>query len=314
MLQILQVVLPVFFIIGAGYLAAFKNRFSNNQANGLMRFTTQFAIPCLLFLGVSKLDLNTVFKSDILVPFYVGASFSFVMISLVARFFFCHLLDKSIAIGFVGLFSNSVLIGVAIVELAYGLEGLEPAFAVIAIHAPFCYLIGITSMELSKSRASVHGLNITVTVVVVAKQVFSNALTIGLMLGFAVNLFSIALPVSLNTAIDLFARAAIPTALFALGAILMSYKVADGLSEVAVISVGKLFIHPMIAYLLGRFVFNVSDELLKPIVIIAAMPPGINAYVFATMYENGREIAASAVLIATALSIVTISAWLVFLG
>lgn len=314
MLQILQVVLPVFFIIGAGYLAAYKNRFSGDQANSLMRFATQFAVPCLLFLGVAKLDLNTVFKPNILVPFYVGASVSFIIIAIAAKFFFRHAADKSIAIGFAGLFSNSVLIGVAIVELAYGLAGLEPAFAVIAIHAPFCYIVGITAMEFSKSRANANGLDLASTLATVAQQVFSNALTVGLMLGFTVNLLDITLPAPLAKAIELFARAALPAALFALGAILVFYKVTDDLKEVAVVSFGKLFIHPMTVYLLGRFVFNLPDELLKPVVIIAAMPPGINAYVFATMYENGREIAASSVLIATALSIATISAWLIFLG
>jgi len=182
---------------------------------------------------------------------------SFVVTAVVARFFFRHVSDKIVAIGFAGLFSNSVLIGIAIVELAYGIEGLEPAFAVIAIHAPFCYVVGITAMELSKAKP--NGLNVASTFAVVAKQVFSNALTVGLMLGFAVNLLSIALPVSLTTAIELFSRAAIPAALFALGAILVSYKVADDLGEVAVISVGKLFIHPMTAYLLGRFVFNLPN-------------------------------------------------------
>ena len=314
MLQILQVVLPVFILIGAGYLAAYKKRFNADQANGLMRFTTQFAIPCLLFLGVSKLDLEAIFKPDLLVPFYVGALFSFAVVAMMAKFFFRHTTDKSIAIGFTGFFSNSVLIGVAIVELAYGMVGLESAFAVIAIHAPFCYVIGITAMELSKSKTSAQGINISSTVATVFKQVFSNALTVGLMLGFAVNLLNITLPVVVMTAVDLFARAAVPAALFALGAILMSYKVAEDLSEVAVVSIGKLIIHPMVAYLLGRFVFNLPGELLKPMVIIAAMPPGVNAYVFATMYESGREVAASSVLIATALSIVSISAWLVYFG
>ena len=40
------------------------------------------------------------------------------------------------------------------------------------------------------------------------------------------------------------------------------------------------------------------------------MAPGINAYVFANMYGRARRVAASSVLIATALSIGTVWLWL----
>jgi predicted permease len=43
------------------------------------------------------------------------------------------------------------------------------------------------------------------------------------------------------------------------------------------------------------------------------MAPGVNAYLFANMYGSARRVAASAVLIATALSILTIWAWLLIL-
>ena len=46
----------------------------------------------------------------------------------------------------------------------------------------------------------------------------------------------------------------------------------------------------------------------------AAMAPGVNAYVFASLYARGQAQAASAVLLATGLSVVTVSAWLTLLG
>jgi len=48
----------------------------------------------------------------------------------------------------------------------------------------------------------------------------------------------------------------------------------------------------------------------KKAVLIAAMAPGINSYLFATIYQRGQSIAAGAVLLATGLSILTISVWL----
>ena len=46
----------------------------------------------------------------------------------------------------------------------------------------------------------------------------------------------------------------------------------------------------------------------------AAMAPGVNSYVFASMYSRGQAQAASAVLLATALLVLTASVWLAILG
>ena len=53
---------------------------------------------------------------------------------------------------------------------------------------------------------------------------------------------------------------------------------------------------------------------MRSAVVTAAMAPGVNTYVFASLYARGQAQAASAVLLATALSVLTVSAWLAILG
>ena len=83
------------------------------------------------------------------------------------------------------LFANSVLLGLPITERAYGADALAANFAIISIHAAYCYLLGITTMEIVKSRGA-GGL---ATVRLVLGAIFRNALMIGIALGFIVNLF-----------------------------------------------------------------------------------------------------------------------------
>ena len=310
MLQILQIVLPVFLVIGIGYFAAYLKFFSEVHASALMRFATQFAIPCLLFNALVDLDLAKEFHPNILVPFYVGALCSFVIVWLGAGTIFKHTPGSRVAIGFAGLFSNLVLIGLSIIELAYGLEASKTAIAIIAMHAPFCYILGIVSMEFSRA----DGLGLGETLKSVFKQVFSNTLMIGIMLGFVVNLSGLSVPVPLSSALSMIATAALPVALFSLGALLVSYKISVGLGEVSLVSLSKLILHPMIAYVLGYYVFQLSPEILNPLVIMAAMPPGMNVYIFANMYDRAKGIAASSVLVSTIVSVLTISVWLAVLG
>lgn len=309
MLQILQIVLPVFLVIGVGYAAAYLKVFTAEQSGALMRFATQIAIPCLLFLAISRLDLQAEFKVNVLAPFFIGAFASFVLTSLGAWFLFGHKPGYRIAIGFAGMFSNLVLIGLSIVELAFGVEALKPAFAIVALHAPFCYIIGITAMEISRA----DGVGFMATVQAVVKQVFSNAITVALLLGIVANLLNFTAPTAINTALELIARAALPVALFALGAVLVKYKISSSLGEISMISINMLILHPVIAYVIGRYVFDLDDDTLKVVVLMAAMPPGMNAYAFADLYDRARGIAASSVMVATALSVMSISVWLAIL-
>ena len=58
---------------------------------------------------------------------------------------------------------------------------------------------------------------------------------------------------------------------------------------------------------------GISTNEMRSAVMTAAMAPGVNAYLFANMYGAARRVAASSVLIATAISIGTASLWILIL-
>lgn len=151
MLGNMQIVLPVFILIAAGYLAAKTKVFSSEHADIVMVFAQKFGLPALLFTAVAKLDLAVVFQPELLVSFYTGSTFTFIAAALIARFIFKRPPGTSVAVGFTGMFSNTVLLGIPIVERAYGTDALQPVYAIIAIHASYGYLLGITTMEVVRS-------------------------------------------------------------------------------------------------------------------------------------------------------------------
>ncbi|MEL6220304.1 MAG: AEC family transporter, partial [Pseudomonadota bacterium] len=114
--------------------------------------------------------------------------------------------------------------------------------------------------------------------------------------------------------IDLLASAALPVALFGLGGVLTRYKLRAEVSEALMVSAFSLILHPLIAYVLAAHVFGLGDAFVRAAVLIAAMPPGVNGYIFAAMYGRAVGTAASTVLLATALSVVTVTVWLGILG
>jgi predicted permease len=258
---------------------------------------------------VSTLDLSQTFHFALLGSFYFGAVCGFCLGLFGARFLFKRTWDDSVAIGFCCLFSNSVLLGLPITERAYGAAALTANFAVIAVHAPICYGIGITVMELVRGRGS----SAPELLRKVLQAIFKNALVIALGLGFFVNLLGIILPVILTDGLDLLANAALPAALFGLGGVLVRYRPEGDLRVIFYICAISLLVHPSLVWITGRY-FDLSETDFRSAILTAAMAPGINAYIFANMYGTARRVAASAVLISTALTIITASFWLFALG
>ncbi|WP_439560539.1 AEC family transporter [Roseinatronobacter sp.] len=298
-----NVILPVFLIIGFGYVARWRRLITDEHVDGVVLFTQNFAIPCLLFVAIARLDLGQEFDLRLLASFYAGAIISFALGLAGARVLFRRDWEDCVAIGFVALFSNSVLLGLPITERAYGSDALAANFAIIAVHSPICYGIGITAMELVRNR----GGRLRDTGARVLKAMFRNALVIGIALGFLVNLSGLPIPGVMDQALDMMVRAALPAALFGLGGVLYRYRPEGDLRTIGFVVALSLIVHPAITFGLAHLL-GVGAQGMRSAVVTAAMAPGVNAYVFANLYGRARRVAASAVLIGTAG--VMISGWL----
>lgn len=304
----MDIILPVFVVIGFGYLVTWRGLFTDAAVDALVKFTQNVAVPCLLFRAISQLDLGANLSAPLLLTFYSGAVTCFIAGYLGARLLFSRTPVDAVAIGFACLFSNSVLLGLPIMERAYGSDALAPNFAIVAFHAPLCYMLGVTSMELVRNQSA--------GVVEKAKRVvdamFHNPFFIAILLGFFVNLTRLPLPAPLEGGISLLADAALPVALFGLGGILYRYRPEGDIKTIMMVCAISLILHPTIVYTLARLQDLETGEL-RSAVLTAAMAPGVNAYVFANMYGAARRVAASSVLMATAGSIVTVWLWLLIL-
>ncbi|MEM9211323.1 MAG: AEC family transporter [Pseudomonadota bacterium] len=310
MLDLLAVVAPVFLIVGAGYWAVGRGAFPIEGAEALMLFAQRFAIPCLLFLAMSRIDLATLLNWKLIISFYSGTLSCFAISALMAFSFFGRAGPAAVTVGFSATFANAVLLGLPIVERAFGEAALDASFTVIAFHAPICYAVGIAAMEAvladGKSRSE--------TVWTIVKAIFSNPLMIGIAGGLVVNLFNLALPSLILDPVEFMSRAAIGAALFALGGVLVKYQISDRWGEIGMVTLLRLIWHPTLAYVLAAIIFKLPEDIVRGIVVTASMAPGVNTYVFANMYGRGKGTAASTVLIGTALSVVTVSAWLYILS
>lgn len=310
MLSVLNVVAPVFALIGLGYLAVRWKIYPREGVSGLITFVNTFAAPCLLFRAMLTVDFGTAFNPAIIGPFYVGAFFMMVFGYLAARRGFGRTPGESVASGFAAMFTNTVLVGIPIMQRAYGEEAMPIVYSIVGLHAPLLMTGSMFFMELMRrdggklSAALGQGLKKSVT----------NPLLIGIGLGLAGNMLGIELTGVLEDTTLLLASAVMPVALFGLGGALNEYRLAQSWGQAALMSGLKLIIHPLIAWVLMVPVLGVDPQVARYGVVLAAMPAGINAYIFATFYNRSIDVAANTILISTVLSVLTISGWLLVLG
>ncbi|WP_323716942.1 AEC family transporter [Paracoccus aminovorans] len=305
-----DVILPVFIIIGFGSLAAWRRMFSELAVDGLMRFAQNFAVPVLLFANVARLDMAGNFNPGMWIAFYSGAFASYFIGWSLALFRLKRSPEDAVAIGFCCLFSNSLLLGIPIMERAYGAEAIAGNVAIIALHSPLLYTFGITMMEVARARGqSLAPGRIALRAL---SGVLHTPLIIGILCGAAMNLLmqaGLVMPEGFWAAVDMMARAALPAALFGLGGVIYRYRPEGDGKAIALCCVASLLIHPAITWTLGQL-FQLPAPPLRSAVITASMAPGVNAYLFASIYDAAKRVAASTVLVSTVLSILSIWFWI----
>ncbi|QOL82634.1 AEC family transporter [Pseudooceanicola spongiae] len=306
MSALFNIVLPVFLIIGAGYVTTRMRLLKMSAVEGLLSFTQNFAFPCLLFRAISTFDIGAQFHAPLLISFYTAAIICFVLGLVGARLLGRDAQD-SVVIGFCCLFSNSMMLGVPITERAFGPDALGANFAIISVHAPICYVIGIVSMEYV--RAGGTGLPVLSLIRRIIRQILSNPLVVALFLGFIVNLTHLYIPAPVAEALDMIARAALPSALFAVGGVLVQYKLEGDWRLIGMICLITLMVHPALTWIFGSL-GGLDRDAFRSAVLTASVAPGINTYVFANLYDRGKRSAASSLLIATGVCLFTVWFWL----
>ena len=307
--KIAIVVLPVFVLIALGFISSYLHLLTRHLVDSLAKFCQDFGIPFLLFFNLAILDLSSAFNIELLIFFYISMIFSFIIISFIAFFIFKQPYNNSIILGFCAMFSNGVLLGLPISELAFGANSLFINYTIIIGHAPLCYLVGITFIEVAKIKNNSYLIGVKRSL----KAILLNNLTIGILLGIGFNLFKFEFSETTEKLLKFGTSWIIPISLFTMGGVLYHYRVSKDYKIPATIISTSLLIQPSVVYLLGSQFSNIDINYLRNAVIMAAMAPGLNAYFFANMYGECRDVVATTILTSTVLTVFSSTLWIYFL-
>ncbi|MDF1792221.1 MAG: AEC family transporter [Thalassobaculaceae bacterium] len=300
---LLEIIVPVFGIVALGYGAARTGLFPHDATKGLSRFVFDYAIPAMLFRTMATTALPETIQWGYLVSYFGGGYIAWIIGTLVATVVFkAKGAEPSIA-GMTGAFSNTVMLGVPLVLTTYGDVATLPLFLIVAFHS--WQLLSVVTVQAEVglgARQEMRQLPVNVL-----KGLVTNPIIIALLLGVLANLLGIKLPGFVDTLTSTLGRAALPCAVFAMGASIAAYRIAGAVRQATVGTVLKLTLHPLLVWLLATHVFTVEPLWRDVAVILASLPVGVNVYLMAQRYQAAVAQSATAILLSTGLSVFTVA-------
>ena len=306
--EIALIVLPIFALIGVGYIAGWTRHLGERAADGLSEYVFGLAVPVLIFKTLSEAKLPEGGQPwGYWIAYFTGAFIVFGIGFVVAVRVFRRGHLEAVMQGFASGQANTVFVGVPIILKAFGEEGAVPLFLLIAIHLPIMTTAATILAEGVESGVS------RATMIRLAKALARNPILIGIYAGGIGQLLGIHPSGVSGQVIDMVAASSVPCALVSMGLALRRYGFAGDLGPSLVISALKLIVHPLIVLGL-TLVLPMPPVWAREAVVFAAMPCGVNAYLLATHYRAGVASAASAVSLSTLISLFTITFWLYVLG
>jgi len=304
---VVDVIFPIFGLLMVGYITVMLRWFDQTAIRGLTRFVFDFAVPMLLLRTVSNANLPGDIPWSFLGSYYLGTMLVLFSGLFITRIIYRITFLEQVVSAFSCSFSNTVLLGIPLVLLAFGDQGSLPLFFIIGTHGFIMFPLFTIMMEIGKiGEAPVNTL--------LAKTLYgliTNPLVIGLMGGLGCNLLGITLWKPLDEIAKLLGNAVTPGALFALGATMAGFRKKIHWKELPMVVLMKIIIHPLLVWFLAVIVFGLTDAIwIQVIVILAAMPTGVNPFLFASRYNVGQLLSSGAVFVSTFISIFTLSALL----
>ena len=306
---IVQIITPIFGIVLAGWLAARLKAFDESAARGLSLFAFNFAIPVFLLRTVAQTELPPHPEWRFVFVYFGGAFTVFALGALAARFLFARRGAAPAIFGISACFSNTTILGIPIVLRAFGDAAAVPLALILGFHSALLFTLTTLAAEIGAGV----GVPLRELLRNVVRGLVSNPILWGIAGGLALNGLDLALPAMIDQFAALLGGAALPTALFALGSNLARFHLAQTMREALVLTALKTLLQPALIYALGTWVLELEPVSLAVAVTMAALPTGINAYLFAARYDSAVPEATSTILASTLISTVTLAfllAWL----
>lgn len=293
-------VLVVFILLGVGFYFTKTNKWAENAPNIFSTTVVQIAAPALAVTSIENRFTPELLKSSVLNLLIVTACCFILYLIGTGLARLLKLSKKKTAVFKVTYaFNNTMFIGLPIISIIFGDEGLPYLFTCYLVAIVLFWSLGAWTISKASDQLEFRGFSV--------RRIFSPGL-IGVMIGCLLAGFELHLPVVLETALTYLGNICVPLSLLVIGANLAK-SVSKGMLKINIdqilILIGKFIISPLLFW--GMFsLFGISGLPLHVFIMIASLPCHAQTAILAQFYDVEGEYASNMVSISTLVSLITI--------
>ena len=304
--------LPVVLLIGIGFAAGRLKLIRGEAVRDLSNLVFLVLVQALLFRTMATADLARLDLRSVALYYIVAGAMFFALLLIRG------LNSRSAVLALAAIFSNTLMIGVPLVQLAYGQAGLVHLFTLISMHALILLTLATVVLELLVAReqaAAGQGprRHIAATVAQAVKNAILHPVPLPIIAGFLYSLTGWGLHPVVERPLKLLGDAFGPVALVLVGVTLAQTAIGLHLRGALAISVLKTILHPLLMWGAGR-ALGLTGLPLAVMVVAAALPVGANVFLFSQRYHKAEELVTASVAVSTAMAVVTISVTMALLA
>ncbi len=301
---VLSSLLPVVFLISMGFLAGRAKLVRQDAVRDLTNLVFLVLAQALLFRTMSSVHLETLDLRPVFQYFVVASALFFIMLMMYGRD------SRASVLALASIFSNTLMIGVPLVGLAYGEPGQVLLFTLISLHALVLLTMATVVLELQMAyeHAAEHGesRHMLKTVGMAMKNAVLHPVPLPILIGLIYAQTGWGLHPIVDKPLQLLGASFGPVALVLVGITLAQTPVGENFKGAMKISVVKTFVHPMLMAAAG-YAMGMRGLHLTVMVVAAALPIGANVFLFSQRYQKEEDVVTAAVAVSTALALVSVT-------
>ncbi len=303
---VLSALLPVGLLIGIGFVAGRLRFIRAESVRDLSNLVFLVLAQALLFRTMSAVHVERLDFGAMALYHGVAGALFFAVLAL--RGFD----SRAAVLALASIFSNTVMIGVPLVGLAYGDAGLVQLFTLISTHALVLLTLATVVLELlsARERAREPGApprHMARTVALAVKNAVIHPVPLPIIAGLLYAQTGWGLPPVVDRPLQLLGNAFGPVALVLVGVTLAQTAVGAQLRGALAIAAVKTFVHPLLMALAG-WAAGLRGLPLAVMVVAASLPIGANVFLFSQRYRKAEALVTASVAVSTALALVSVSA------
>ena len=301
--------IPVILFIALGFFAGRRGWIRATSVKDLSNLVFMVLTPALLFRTMSTVHVQDLDFGPVAI--YFAAAGLFFAATLGVQGFS----TLAAARGLANTFSNTIMIGVPLVGLAFGEAGLVTLFTLISVHALILLTGATVVFELAAARehAAKDGDGggtqqpMWRTVLQAVRNGIVHPVPLPIIAGLLFAQTGLVLPEVVGKPLQLLGQALGPIALLLVGVTLAFTKVGHQFGAALRIALVKCVVHPLVLAALG-WSLGLSGMPLAVMIVAAALPVGANVFLFTQRYEVAQEEVTASIAVSTALALVTVPA------